>query len=236
MHVFGKLEAESVKQLNMLWQTRQPLFASDDVSCTHEVIVHRMSEVVCRDTVGLQEDEIFIVLGNVDSTLDEIGKLHLLFGITECEYTEYKRVFRLDVFFNLFDGKFAACKHFGTLCGGLCLPVSIFKFLFFVYLCKLVKLFLGGKAGVCFALTHQLLCVGLIYLGALTLLVRTVIAVIGNRSVFIKYCALVEVDAVCRESFDKSLCRALNLALRVRIFYAQIEYATALMSKSLAHS
>ena len=168
---------------------------------THKVVVDSVGEMVGRDSVGFEKDEVLVVFGNFKRTLYKVGEFYLFVGVAERENTKHEGMSCFDVFFNLFNRKVAAREHFMSPCLSLSLPIGVLNFLFFIYGLQFVKFFLGRKARVCLALADELLCEHLVYLTSLTLLVGTVCALVRDVAVLIEYRTLVEVYAV----FCKSL-------------------------------
>ncbi len=81
-------DAERVIQLHMLGRRGQPLFAAQDVRDTHRVVVDDAREVVRREAVALEENEVVVLgrregvsrggcvcLGSVGRAEDEVGRV-----------------------------------------------------------------------------------------------------------------------------------------------------------------
>ena len=190
--------------------------------------------MVGRNPVGFEKDEVLIVLGYLKVALYKVGELCLLLGVARRQHSYNERMSRAKVLLDLFYCKVTASEHLGAARLCLCLPVCILDLFLFIDRLQFVELLLGGEAGVSLALADELLCKGLIYGTSLALLIGSVRALVGDISVLVKYCALVEVDSVFCKGLDKSLCRALDLTLRIRILDSKVENTARLMRKSLA--
>ena len=234
MHIFRQFEAEIAEKLNMLRKARKPFFPADYVRRTHKVVIDCVSEMICRNTVGFEENEVLVVFRNLHIALYKVGKFDLLFGVAVRKYAENKRHSRFEICFNLFDGKVSSRKHFRFSLSRNRFPVRIFYLFFFVYLLKLFKLFFRRKARIRLAFFDKLLCKNVINRASETLLIGTVNTFITDLSVLAEDCSLVKIYSVCFKRSDKCLCRTGDFSLCVRIFYAKIENAAALMSQSVA--
>ena len=56
--VYRKIPAEILKEFHMDREGRQPFLASDNMSCTHQMIVNYMRKVIGRDTCLLYDDHV----------------------------------------------------------------------------------------------------------------------------------------------------------------------------------
>ena len=133
MHILGKLKAKSREELNVLGQAGEPFLTANNVCSAHKVIVYRVCEVVGRNSVRLEKNEVLVILGNLKSALNKVGELYLLLYITESEDTKHEGVTRLDMLLNLFDSEVAASEHLPALSLSLCLPVGVLYFFFLIY-------------------------------------------------------------------------------------------------------
>ena len=218
VHILGSLEAKVREELNVLCKAREPFLATDNVSSAHKVVVYCVSEVICGDSVGLEEYEVLVVFGNFKVALYKVCKLELLFGVAVCKNTKHEGVTCLDVFFNLFDCELTATEHFSLLLCRLCLPVCVLDFFLLINCVKLVKLFFSCEAGVSLTFHYELLCVSLVNFASHALLVGTVCALVADVAVVTENCAFVEVDAVLCKGLDKTFSSTSNLSLCVGVF------------------
>ena len=179
-----------------------------------------MGEVVCGDTVALEENEVHVVSGHfqlsADSVLNSYGLACLLTSETEhpllalgdiCLYLVYRKVTALCIL-TVNSGIF--------LVSGLLLADNLYL--------------LGShKAGISKSPLGEELCENMVYLLALTLSVGTVAAVVAISS-----SALVKVNAEVVHSVDDCLNSTLHLTLVVGILYSEVENTIRLVSDTLA--
>ena len=234
MQILRDAEAEITEELYVLRQTRQPVLSAYYVRSAHEMVVDRMCKMIGGNAVGLEQDKILVVLGQLELSLNKVGECDLLLRIAVGKYTQHERVACRKMRTDLVHRKASALEHALALLGSRGVPVGILYLLFFIGLLKLRKLLLGSKAGICLALGNELLCIYVIDCRALALLVRTVCTLFAERSVLIYDHTLVIVYPVIFKCFQKSGYRTLNLALTVGILGAQIENAAALMREPLS--
>ena len=130
MHIFRKSEPKITEKLNVLRKARKPFFTAYNVSCSHKVIVNRVSEMVRRYSVRFKKNEILVVFRNFHIAFYKIGEFYLLFGISVSKYAKYKRHTGFQICLNLFDSKVSSRKHFRfSLCGNR-FPIGVL-YLFF---------------------------------------------------------------------------------------------------------
>ena len=234
VHIFRQSEAEIAEKLNVLRKARKPLLSADNVRRTHKVVIDSVCEMIRRYAVGLEENEVLVVFRDLHIAFYKVCEFYFLFGVAVRKYAENKRHSRFEICFNLFDGKVSSRKHFRFSLSRNRFPVRIFYLFFFVYLLKLLKLFFRRKARIRLAFADELLCKDVIDWASETLLVRSVNALIADLSVLAEDCSLVKIYSVCFKRSDKCLCRTGDFSLCVRVLYAKIKNAAALMSQSVA--
>ena len=219
----------------MLGQTGEPFFAADYVGSPHQMIIHRVGEMVRRNAVRLQKHKILIVFGDLHIPLNQIREFDFFILRTVRKNTHNKRVSRLQMLLHFLDGEVSAGQHLGTACFRFRLPVGIFEFFLFVDLGKLVQLLLRGEAGIRFSLTYKLFCEGLIDFRTLGLTVRTVCALIGNSAAAVQNSTFIKMNAVRGKGTNQSFRRTFYLALGIGILNTKIEHTAALVGKPLAN-
>ena len=219
----------------MLGQGGEPFLAANDQVGTHEVIVHRVGEVVGGDAVGLEQDEVLIVDGHFQLAADEILEGDLLLAVAIGEQAQNPGIACGQVGLHLFHGELAVGQHLCLTGGGLGLPVHVLDLGLLVGGLQSVQLLLCGEYGVSLALGNQLLGEDVVEVGAEALLVGAVVTDVGHLAVGAQNGTLVEVDAVALQGGDETLGGTGHLALGVGILDAEVEHAARLVSQTLAN-
>ena len=81
VRVLRSTEPAVLEQLQVDRHGGDPLIAADHVGRAHEVVVHTVGEVVGRDAVGLQKDDVHDVLRQFHLAFDDVLVADLLFGV-----------------------------------------------------------------------------------------------------------------------------------------------------------
>ena len=166
------------------------------------MVVNRMREMIRRNTVRFQKNEVLFILGKFKLSAHKIRTEHLFFSVSRSKYSQNKRVAVFQVFFDLFYCKFALSEHLLMLLLRFGIPILALYLGLFINCVERFKLFLGREARVCFPFGDKLFCVNVVNIRSLALAVRTVIA---NLSAFGR--AFVKVYFVIRKSIYKVLLR-----------------------------
>ena len=214
----------------MLGKAGQPFLAANNVGGAHQVIVNHVREVVGGDSVRLEKYNVLIIFGYLKITADKVGDFYALFGIAvgDCKQGEFVTCRKLCLY--LLYGKLTAGEHSLAACLCSSFPVGVFDFSLFVGSRHFGKLLVGGEHGISSSFFNQFFGVYVVKRCTLALTVRTILTkvAVGN-------CALVENNAVMRQSFYKCFSRTLNLTLCVGVLNTKIENAARLMCKTLTN-
>ena len=234
VEILRHLEAKLAEELDVLGEGGEPFLAADNVGGAHQMIVNGVCEMVGRDSVRLEENEVLVVFGDLKLASDEVGEGGLLVRIAVADDAENEGVACFKVRLDLVERDLSCAELLlaasvavvlvPVLCLDLCLLIDGVHFL---------QLLLRGEDGVGSACLNELLCVYVVDRAALGLLVRAVDAVVANLAVLAEDRALVEADAVACKRANQTLCRAGNLTLCVGILNAEVEYAARLVRKAL---
>ena len=222
VRVLRRLPAHRAEQLKVYRQGREPFLAADNDGRAHQVVIDYVREVVGRDTVRLQDNNVLIVLGDFHLALYEVLVANLMLDAAlGTEADDIRRALgklRLDVL------------HRAVAPDGVLAVVAEVLLVFLLLLVCGGELFLGAEAGVRHAALNEALDEGLVDLGTLALAVGAVDAglAVGGR-------ALVERQAERLECVNDHLHAALDLTLAVGILDAQIENALGLVREALVY-
>ena len=220
MDVLRTLPSHDVEQLQVNRQGRQPLLAAHNMGRSHQVIVDDMGEMIGRDAVRLEQDDVLIVLGQLQRSLDQIGVLDLVFNAARRAETDDIALARRNPALNFLQRTVAVL--------GVLAVIAEVLLVLLLLRAHLRQLLLGAEARIRIAALDELLDKYMIDLRALALAVRTVIAVVA-----IQCCALVKRQTELLEGIQNQLDTALDFALLVGILNAEIEDAAGLMRQTL---
>ena len=234
VQILRQTETEIAEQHQVLGKARKPLLAADDVRSSHQMVVHRVGEVIGGNAVALEQDKIFVVFGNLQLALNQVGEGDFLFGIAVRKQAQDKRVAVLQMCLDFLRGKLPLlCLFLGAVVA-LVFPVAGFDLRLLVERIQRFQFLFGRKNRVGKPAFHKILCKNVVNRSARTLLVRTVSAVIGYFSVPVENRALVKMNSVVRQCADQTLRRSGHFALCVGIFNPQIEHAARLVRQTFS--
>ncbi len=201
-------------------QGGQPLVAPNDVGGAHQMIVHRVGEVIGGDAVGFKKNVVDVILGDGELALHQVVKLELILNGAGGAEPKHPGLARVQLGTDVLQRTVTPDGVRSIVAGGLLIGFLPFP--------HGVQLVLGAEAGVGHALGNQLLGVDVVDGRPLTLTVgavKTVVAVHGGT--------LVKVDAVVLQGVDEHLHRAGNLPLGIGVLHPEEQNAAALVGHPL---
>ena len=220
MPVTGAAEAQHVEKFQMDGQRGEPFLAADDERRAHEVIVDGVGEVIGRDAVALQDDDVLIVLRHRDVALDLVVESQFMLWIAHRLQTDDIGLALVEIAVNFLLGKGAALGVLAVIARDL-----LFGDLPFA---EGGKFLLGAEAGVRPAADDEVFDERAVDVRPLPLVVRPVL-VFGALDLG----ALVKADIEVAEGVLHRLHGALDAALLVGVLDAKIQNAAALMGDAL---
>ena len=216
MDVLGRLEAQGAEKLQMEGQAGEPFIAADHMGRAHEMVVHRVGEVVSRDAVGFQQHLVDVVFRHRQDALDQIGVFELILNGAGGTEPQDPGLSGVEGGLNVLHGTVAPDGV-----GAVVAEVDLFGLLVGAHLGQLL---LRAEAGVGVALLNQLFRVDVVDVRPLPLTVGAVVAAVAGLGG-----ALVKADAVVGQSVDEHLHSARHLSLGVGVLHPQEENAAALV-------
>ena len=211
------LPAESFIEQDMERCAREPFFAADHVADLHEVVVHDIGEVVCRQFVGAFVEHFVVQDTGVDFHIPANEVVNVNFHVWL--YLEAHGVLRTvgDEAFGFFLPQCERIAHLHT-CGGIVLEVTDFFAL-------LLELFGRIEGDISLSFRQQLLHIFLINVATLALAIRPFISSEAN--------AFIKVDAEPFEALEDIVLCSRNKAVGVGVFYTKNEFSSVLASKQI---
>ena len=173
------------------------------------MIVNDMCEMISRDTVALQEDEVHIIPRHFEFAAYSVHNGDILIRFSTAE-TEHPFLAGVDILFYLLYGKITALGVFAVDTRVFLIGSLLFA--------DLVDLFSSHEAGISEPAFNEMLGENMIDIFSLTLAVRTVSTVIAVRNG-----AFVEMDAEIIHGIYDSIYSAFYFALAVSVFDPEVE-------------
>ena len=176
---YRKLPAKFFEEFDVNRKRRKPLRSSHHMCRPHQMVVHDMREMVCRDTCPLENDCIHEVLGHVKYASDGIvdtdpASFSLAFfpGVLRADSVRLKSYdIRNSGFYSLFD------LFICPIPASRVFPIDA-RHLFcrFLLFTDLTDLFLGQEARISLPFRNEFFCKALIDRSSFALCIGTVIA------------------------------------------------------------
>ena len=211
MHILGRLKAQHTEQLQMDRHRRDPFVPADNMGGAHQMIVHRVGEVIGGDAVGFQQHNVLIVFRHLDGAFDHIIKFDAARFVAGRPQPYNIRLSLVHASHRLVGRQIAADRVGtvipGALLGGL-LPGA--------HGGQLVRC---AEAGIRQPLRHQRFHIRMVDHAALALLIRAVVALDlagGDK-------ALVDIHTVIGEPFQNVFGAAGDLPLFVGVFQPEVK-------------
>ncbi len=220
--------AELFEQLYVNRQRRNPFSTAYYVRRAHQVIVHNVREVICRNSSSLEDYRILVVYRHVEGAANRVLNLealdlilwqaHVAVGLE----TDNVRLASCEIRLDFFHSEVSARSPLAVDA-----RVCLLGFLFCV---DVGNLFLRQEARICVSLGNELFRKALVDFASVALRVVAVLADIAGHSR-----ALVEVDSEELERFDDYFNRAFDIALVIGILDSQEKLAARLVRESLVY-
>lgn len=213
MTVLGEFEPEHFEKFDMDRKGGQPFLAANDEGGTHKMVVYRVREVIGRDTVRFENDDVLIVLGDGDLPFHLVAEGMLDLDVALRFQADHVRFARFQIFVYLFFGQIAALGEFAVVAGQ--------KFMLRLVFARFFQFLFRTETGIRKTAADKVFRVSVVDLRALALVVRTVVAA--------KVRALVERHAEIFKGSVNDFHRALDLTFVVGVLDTEIEHAAALV-------
>ena len=115
MSILGHLEAASLEKLNMERHGRNPLVTSYNMSRSHKMVVNGMCEMIGRNSVRLEKNNVLYILGHFNLALYHVVKLDSVICLSGGAKSQSIGAASLDFLLLLFKSEVAALCPFAEV-------------------------------------------------------------------------------------------------------------------------